>query len=508
MPLAQLPTSDAASALIDPTEEAMDGLIAVRRRTRPKSTLSKQQGAYESSVLTLGMGISLLASDVGRSPGSFCLEALRVPLASCVTPWRSSPGETDLLMIPAVGRKDEVGAMAATVLRLQGGGDRASAPRGRGCRQPLRAGGAARPSVRDRQRQGGGPQGLRPCRRGRLRRPVGRRSDGPHEQGRRARVRADPREVQRLRRRSSKTRSARSSPPSARCKTGLAEITVAAGDLSQRTEQQAASLEETVAALSEVTRGVGQTAQSADDARAAAFMAQKEAEKGGDVVTRAVAAMSEIEASSAKIGQIIGVIDEIAFQTNLLALNAGVEAARAGEAGRGFAVVAQEVRGLAQRSAEAAKEIKGLIATSSAQVEQGVELVSASGQSLEQIVAQVGGVAQIITDMAQAAREQSLEPEGGLDGRRQHGQGHPAERRHGRGNDGRRADAVQRDRASSPLMVDTLPHERLGQDDSGKATRAPKRVAYIGPQAGRSDALHRQRRRSTEGGSLGSGGLG
>ncbi len=190
-------------------------------------------------------------------------------------------------------------------------------------------------------------------------------------------------------------------------RSGISEITVAAGDLSQRTEQQAASLEETVAALGEVTRGVGDTAQRADAARQAAANACREAEKGGEVVSRAVEAMSEIEASSARIGSIIGVIDEIAFQTNLLALNAGVEAARAGEAGRGFAVVAQEVRGLAQRSAEAAKEIKDLIATSGAQVETGVELVTASGKSLEAIVAQVGGVAQSIAEMAGAARDQA-----------------------------------------------------------------------------------------------------
>jgi methyl-accepting chemotaxis protein len=117
--------------------------------------------------------------------------------------------------------------------------------------------------------------------------------------------------------------------------------------------------------------------------------------------------MSEIEASSQRIGSIIGVIDEIAFQTNLLALNAGVEAARAGEAGRGFAVVAQEVRGLAQRSAEAAKEIKTLIALSRTQVEAGVDLVTASGRSLEDIVSQVGDVTRTVEGIARAAREQA-----------------------------------------------------------------------------------------------------
>ncbi|KQT59814.1 MULTISPECIES: methyl-accepting chemotaxis protein [unclassified Aureimonas] len=189
---------------------------------------------------------------------------------------------------------------------------------------------------------------------------------------------------------------------------GLGEITVAAGDLSQRTEQQAASLEETVAALAAVTRGVNDTAGEAVKAQSTATTALKNAEKGGAIVTQAVEAMSEIEASSEKIGSIIGVIDEIAFQTNLLALNAGVEAARAGEAGRGFAVVAQEVRGLAQRSAEAAKEIKTLIAASSTQVEKGVALVTASGASLGEIVAQVATMSDVVGGIARSANEQAL----------------------------------------------------------------------------------------------------
>ncbi|MBC6715548.1 CHASE3 domain-containing protein [Aurantimonas sp. DM33-3] len=190
-------------------------------------------------------------------------------------------------------------------------------------------------------------------------------------------------------------------------RTGLGEINTASNDLAHRTEQQAASLEETVAALGEVTQAVNETAEGAGKAQRVASGAREKAQKGGEVVGKAVAAMGQIEQSSEKINSIISVIDEIAFQTNLLALNAGVEAARAGEAGKGFAVVAQEVRGLAQRSAEAAKEIKTLIATSREQVGTGVELVTASGKSLEEIVSEVSAMAEVISTIASSAREQA-----------------------------------------------------------------------------------------------------
>ena len=185
------------------------------------------------------------------------------------------------------------------------------------------------------------------------------------------------------------------------------EIAQGNQDLSQRTEEQASSLEQTASSMEEMTSIVRQSADNARQANDLAAGARTHAEKGGDVVGRAVAAMGEINSASKKIADIIGVIDEIAFQTNLLALNAAVEAARAGEQGRGFAVVAAEVRNLAQRSAQAAKEIKALIKDSVEKVEEGSRLVDDSGRTLQEIVTAVKQVSDIIAEIASAAQEQS-----------------------------------------------------------------------------------------------------
>ncbi len=189
--------------------------------------------------------------------------------------------------------------------------------------------------------------------------------------------------------------------------TASSEIAIGAQDLSQRTEQTASNLQQAASSMEQLTGTVRQTADAAQTANQLASSASSAAAKGGEVVGQVVTTMDEINNSSKKINDIIGVIDGIAFQTNILALNAAVEAARAGEQGRGFAVVASEVRSLAQRSAEAAKEIKGLIGASVDRVEAGTRLVEAAGASMNDIVSSVQRVTDIIGEITAAASEQS-----------------------------------------------------------------------------------------------------
>ena len=187
-----------------------------------------------------------------------------------------------------------------------------------------------------------------------------------------------------------------------------AGISSGSQDLSGRTESQAASIEQTAASMHQITETVKRNAENAQAANQLAVTARDMADRGGEVVSEAVAAVTEIEGSARKIADIVGLIDEIAFQTNLLALNASVEAARAGEAGKGFAVVAQEVRALAQRSANASKDIKALIQASNMQVKNGAALVNQTGQSLSGIVTAIKKVSDIVAEIAAASHEQAI----------------------------------------------------------------------------------------------------
>jgi methyl-accepting chemotaxis protein len=189
--------------------------------------------------------------------------------------------------------------------------------------------------------------------------------------------------------------------------TASQEIATGTLDLSQRTEQTASNLQQAASSMDELTGTVGNTAASAKQANQLASSAAGVAARGGSVVAQVVATMDQINESSKKISDIIGVIDGIAFQTNILALNAAVEAARAGEQGRGFAVVASEVRSLAQRSAAAAREIKALIGASVDRVEAGSKLVAEAGTTMSEIVGSVHSVSQIISEISTASLEQS-----------------------------------------------------------------------------------------------------
>jgi methyl-accepting chemotaxis protein len=185
------------------------------------------------------------------------------------------------------------------------------------------------------------------------------------------------------------------------------EISMGNQDLSRRTEEQAASLEETASSMEQITSNVNQTADNARSANTESAKARQVAQDGGAAVTQVIAAMDSINQSSAKINEIIGVVDEIAFQTNLLALNAAVEAARAGEQGRGFAVVAAEVRNLAKRSADAAKEIKVLIRESVAKSVDGNKVAAHAGETIAEVVTNVQRVTSLVGEIANATQEQS-----------------------------------------------------------------------------------------------------
>ncbi|RDV00915.1 methyl-accepting chemotaxis protein [Trinickia dinghuensis] len=189
--------------------------------------------------------------------------------------------------------------------------------------------------------------------------------------------------------------------------TGVSEIAAGNTDLSQRTEEQAASLQETAASMEQLTSTVKQTTDNVKHASTLAHGASGLATEGGELNRQVVDTMQRIVGDSRRVGEIVGVIEGIAFQTNILALNAAVEAARAGEQGRGFAVVASEVRSLAQRSAAAAKEIKGLIDESTVRIESGAQLVERSGTTMTEIVDSISRVSSIMSEIAQAADEQT-----------------------------------------------------------------------------------------------------
>ncbi|WP_404417713.1 methyl-accepting chemotaxis protein [Brevundimonas vesicularis] len=390
---------------IDPVTESISDLVVLQ------TTEAKNAGAAARSEMqtaeVLMAAIAIVALLVALVAAFVVIRMVSRPLDQMSLAMRRLAGGDTSIDVPAVGWKDEIGAMAGSVLAFKEAAianDRLEreALAQRSMTEQERAANEAekaRIAEEDRVALGALAKGLSAMSNGDLTHRIDIEFNAKSAQ-----LKTDfNAAISQLQQAVSVVISNVSG-----IRSGAGEISQAADDLSRRTEQQAASLEETAAALDEITATVNKTASGARQASDVVQAARGDAEKSGVIVRDAVQAMTAIESSSTQINQIIGVIDEIAFQTNLLALNAGVEAARAGEAGRGFAVVASEVRALAQRSAEAAKEIKTLISASTGQVGAGVKLVGETGEALQRIVDRVAEIDSLVTEIAASAQEQAV----------------------------------------------------------------------------------------------------
>ena len=405
------PTRQAEAMMTLTSKGRLDqALAALKANVDKESALLKKRAAGQAASQAFAMTLlavgSLLSVLLSLVMGAVLSNAIAKPVSAMTAAMgKLAAGDRDV-EIPAQGRKDEVGRMAAAVqtfkeaaienarLSEERAEQRRLAEEARQSTDAERAANAAEQAkVVD-----GLALGLERLAAGTLTFRLNEAFDPAYEKLRADFNRAMEELQQTMREVAANATGVRS---------GAGEISQASDDLSRRTEQQAATLEETAAALDQITATVRKTAEGAAHARDSVGSARTDAERSGAVVRDAVSAMSEIERSAQQISQIIGVIDEIAFQTNLLALNAGVEAARAGDAGKGFAVVASEVRALAQRSAEAAKEIKTQISASTQQVDRGVGLVGETGKVLERILTQVTAINGSVTEIAASAQEQA-----------------------------------------------------------------------------------------------------
>ena len=372
---------------------------------RMDAAYAANDAAFDTARLTLLVGVGLALS-LSIVFGLILSKSIATPVTAMTATMRRLADGDKTIDVPAIGRKDEIGEMAAAVLafkeaaianerlELEAASGRETGERERARSQEISAAAAREQALVVNALA----EGLDHLTRGDLTYTLTQEFPGDY-----VKLKDDfNAAIGQLKDAMSVVVTNVSA-----IRSGAGEISQAADDLSRRTEQQAASLEETAAALDEITATVNRTASGARQASDTVQAAKGDAETSGSVVRDAVSAMGAIEKSAQEISQIIGVIDEIAFQTNLLALNAGVEAARAGDAGRGFAVVASEVRALAQRSAEAAKEIKVLISASTSQVNTGVSLVGQTGEALQRIVGRVAEIDGLVSEIAASAQEQA-----------------------------------------------------------------------------------------------------